>query len=201
MSQGKTTRIDILRHGLPEGDGCLRGSTDFTITDVGLEQMNQSVSGLDDIEQVVTSPLHRCQYFASTFSARYALPIQNDPQWQELDFGQWDGQDKQALWQEHGEQLTRFWENPWLFTPHGGESLVEFDRRIQQAWQSLIDTYNGKRILLVTHSGVMKQLLRQLLSMPEDATYLQRIDLPYAARYRVTVYTDESGKHWPQLQL
>ncbi|MGF1702913.1 histidine phosphatase family protein [Photobacterium makurazakiensis] len=200
MSDGVITRIDILRHGLPDGDGCLRGHTDFAITEKGLSQMSLAVKGLDDVEQVVTSPLARCRVFAEQYADNLSLPVQAQEQWQELNFGQWDGQDKNVLWQKHADSLTKYWENPWLTTPHGGEKLVDFDTRIQKAWQVLLEQFHGQRILLVTHSGVMKQLMRQLLAMPKDAAYLQCVDLPYAARYRVTVYTDEQGKHWHRMQ-
>lgn len=200
MNQTSITRIDILRHGLPEGDGCLRGHTDFPITAKGLEQMLVAVDGLVDVEQVLSSPLQRCSDFAKQFANQFSLPIEQLADWKEMNFGRWDGQSRDSLWQTERELLSEYWQNPWLSNPHGGESLREFDGRIQRAWQDVLNSYQGKRVLLVTHAGVMKQLLRILLDIPESANYLQRIDLPYAARYRVTVYRDENGVHWPQIQ-
>ncbi|PSU09862.1 histidine phosphatase family protein [Photobacterium ganghwense] len=200
MDKGITTRVDILRHGLPEGHRCLRGHTDFAITATGLEQMTLAVAGLEDIEQVVCSPLQRCSHFAQTYARRFTLPCQESELWMEMNFGNWDGQPHDTLWQSHGQHLTDYWENPWQSTPHGGESLREFDGRIADAWKQLLADHAGKRILLVTHAGVMKQLMRILLEMPENAGYLQRIELPYAARYRVTNFTDANGQEWPQLQ-
>ncbi len=201
MTETSTTRIDILRHGLPEGDGCLRGHTDFPITAEGLEQMHAAVYGLLDVEQVLSSPLQRCHNFAKQFASQRSLPIEQYPDWKEMNFGRWDGQSRDSLWQTERELLSGYWKKPWQSPPpHGGESLHEFDRRVHRAWQEMLVRYQGKRILLVTHGGVMKQLLRILLDMPETASYLQRIDLPYAARYRVTVYRDENGEYWPQVQ-
>ena len=200
MDQTKITRIDFLRHGLPEGDGCLRGHTDFPITPQGLEQMWCAVEGLSDVEKVVTSPLVRCREFAEQFTGRFELPIEPVEHWKEMNFGHWDGQSRDSLWENYGETLSQYWQNPWKSNPHGGESLREFDSRIQQAWEALLAQNGGKRLLLVTHAGVMKQFLRILLDMPENASYLHRMELPYAARYRVTVYHDENGTNWPQLQ-
>lgn len=200
MNQTSTTRIDILRHGLPEGDGCLRGHTDFPITTEGLAQMDAAVEGLHDVEQVLSSPLQRCHDFAKLFASNLSLPLEQCPDWKEMNFGRWDGQSRDSLWQTERELLSNYWKDPWQSTPHGGETLQEFDRRVVRAWQAMLSRYQGKRILLVTHGGVMKQLLRILLDMPESASYLQRIDLPYAARYRVTVYRDKNGEYWPQVQ-
>ena len=200
MTQCVKTRIDILRHGLPEGHGCLRGHTDFPITESGLIQMHTAVKGLNDIEQIITSPLLRCSDFAYMFAQKFALPCQHFAHWKEMDFGEWDGQSHDSLWQQHGAILEQYWQNPWLSTPHGGEGLKDFDLRIQQAWNHLLEHYLWQKILLVTHAGVMKQLMRILLEMPETTSYLHRVDLPYAARYRVTVTTDDNGLHWPQIQ-
>ncbi|AJR05985.1 histidine phosphatase family protein [Photobacterium gaetbulicola] len=200
MARCMKTRVDILRHGLPEGHGCLRGHTDFPITPAGLEQMRSAVKGLDDIEQVITSPLQRCCDFANLFAQQFTLPCQQFSHWKEMDFGEWDGQSQDSLWQQHGTILEKYWQNPWLSTPHGGEDLKAFDIRIQHAWEHLLANFSGQNILLVTHAGVMKQLMRILLEMPRSTSYLHRIDLPYAARYRVTVMTDENGVHWPQIQ-
>lgn len=194
------TRIDILRHGLPEGDGCLRGHTDFPITPTGLTQMATAIADLESVDVVITSSLQRCSDFAQLTANKHSVPLHQLDSWKEMDFGNWDGQLQKTLWQEHNEVLTRYWQNPWLETPHGGEALVDFDKRIHQAWLDLVEQHKGKKILLVSHSGVMRQLMRILLEMPENASYLHRIQLPYAARYRVTIFHDEQGTDWPQIQ-
>ena len=200
LPHGVYTRVDFLRHGLPDGHGCLRGHTDFVITETGMMQMEQAVLGLDDIETVISSPLQRCSHFAQSFAEKCRQPLSLNPQWMEMNFGDWDGQSHQSLWDKHGSTLAKYWENPWLGNPHGGESLEAFDTRIAEAWQCLLSEQLGKRLLVVTHAGVMKQLLRLLLELPQNANYLHRIELPYAARYRVTVFTDQQGQHWPQIQ-
>ncbi len=109
MTETSTTRIDILRHGLPEGDGCLRGHTDFPITAEGLEQMHAAVYGLLDVEQVLSSPLQRCHNFAKQFASQRSLPIEQYPDWKEMNFGRWDGQSRDSLWQTERELLSGYW--------------------------------------------------------------------------------------------
>lgn len=193
------TQVDVLRHGLPEGDGCLRGHTDFAITPTGLNQMHQAIADITKIDQIVSSPLQRCSDFAHTFSSLTSAPLDLDKQWQELDFGIWDGQLHKTLWQTYQQELDMFWRDPWHNTPHQGETLPEFDLRVIQAWQRLLTDHKGKKVLLITHAGVMRQLLRHILEMPQTARYLQRLQLPYAARYRITIFHDEHNEDWPQL--
>ena len=117
----------------------------------------------------------------------------------ELNFGDWDGRRKQDVWDEQQAMLSRFWSEPWDTVPPNGESLHDFDRRIRQAWNRMLTRHQGKRILVVAHGGVIKQIIRFLLDMPESAAYIQRLNIPYAAKVCITVYHDENGKHWPEI--
>lgn len=194
-----TTRIELLRHGLPEGDDCFRGHTNFALTEKGFQQMRESVADCPVTDVVVTSPLSRCRDFAAEYAHQHSLKLYEEPDFKELDFGDWDGKPKQSVWENNQKLLTRFWSHPWETVPPNGEGLEEYDKRILKAWSSLLATHKGSSVLLVTHGGVMKQLLRQLLEMPKSATYLQRLNIPYAARITVTVYHDDNGKLWPEV--
>lgn len=195
-----TTKIKILRHGQPEGEGCFRGHTDFLLTELGFEQMISATSQLNDIEVVVSSPLIRCAKFARYFSRNKAVTYSEDKIWKELDFGDWDGREKSEIWEHEQSLLTKFWSEPWNVTPPNGESLDCYDQRINLAWHSILEEHKGKNILLVTHGGVIKQLIRQILEIPKSEVYLQRMAIPYAALINISVYCDDEGRLWPQIE-
>ncbi|MDB1125123.1 histidine phosphatase family protein [Vibrio algarum] len=194
-----TTKIELLRHGLPEGDDCFRGHTDFLLTNTGMDQMNASVANSVVPDLVLSSPLLRCRDFAEQYAQKYKLPVIIKQEFKEIDFGDWDGHKKQAVWDNEQEQLTKFWADPWNMTPPNGESLKDYDKRIVLAWQNMLQEYKGKRLLLVTHGGVIKQIMRILLEMPRTNTYLQRMNIPYAAKVEISVYHDENGQLWPEI--
>lgn len=193
------TRIELLRHGLPEGDDCFRGHTDFLLTEEGLKQMHEAVSGSNGFDLVMTSPLKRCSDFAYQHAAKYYTSVIEVPGFMELNFGDWDGRQRNEIWENHSKALSLFWSEPWSTTPPNGESLEEFDHRIQKAWSSTLSNHKGKNILLVTHGGVIKQIIRMILDMPKSEVYLQRINIPYAAKLSITIYHDDNGKLWPEL--
>ncbi|NOI65265.1 histidine phosphatase family protein [Vibrio sp. 99-8-1] len=195
-----TTYVTLLRHGLPLGEHCFRGHTDFALTDKGFEQMHHSVRNLTEIESVVTSPLKRCADFAYQFAHQHDVSVVEDEEWKEINFGDWDGKEKQFIWQQDQQALSQFWSDPWHCTPPNGETLEAYDLRIHHAWQKLLADHKGKRVLLVTHGGVIKQLFRQIMQMPKSEHYLQRVNIPYAALVNLSVYHDENGKDWPEWQ-
>lgn len=194
-----TTTIEILRHGKPEGEGCFRGHTDFALSAEGLAQMHNAVSGSKPPDVIISSPLQRCLVFAKRYAQQTQSQCIIESDFMEINFGDWDGKQTKDVWQQEPTLLSDFWQKPWLISAPNGESLDEFDARVIEAWDSIIEQYKGKHLMLVTHGGVMKQILRTLLEMPKNATYLQRINLAYAAKLKVTIYHDEDGKHWPQM--
>lgn len=192
-----TTYIDLLRHGLPEGEDCFRGHTDFALTEQGFQQMRSAIKESQHYDLIITSPLQRCQRFATYLAKLRSLPLVENRDFMEINFGHWDGKSKQEVWDNEEQNLTQFWSSPWEYTPPNGEPLDSYDSRIEQAWNEVLRKHKGKRILLVTHGGVIKQILRQLLGMPKDAAYLQRLAFPYGSRVSLSIYHDDLGKLWP----
>ncbi len=186
----RTLNVTLLRHGLPEGENCLRGSTDFPITDVGLRQMESAVQvDASSFQHIISSPLHRCLHFADRLAQRNKANLCVTKSWMEMNFGDWDGRPVDWLWQNDAG-FRQFQENPWQAQVPGGEQTREFDQRVSEAWAELVSETENDGVLVVTHAGVMKQLLRQIWRMPEDCTYLSAIALPYAARIDISVYID-----------
>ncbi|SON53413.1 histidine phosphatase family protein [Vibrio tapetis] len=194
-----TTHIELLRHGLPEGEACFRGHTDFLLTAEGLNQMRSAVNGGELPDVVLSSPLLRCRKFALEYSEQSGCPLVMNADFKEIHFGDWDGKPKQEIWDTQQEALTQFWASPWQNTPPNGETVESYDQRIESAWAAMLEEHKGKKILLVTHGGVMKQIIRQVLQLAKNEVYLQRLTIPYAAKIKITVYHDSDGKLWPEL--
>lgn len=195
-----STRISVLRHGLPEGENCFRGITDFAITSKGLEQMHKATRSITAVDVVISSPLIRCAHFANEFATHNQIPLIKDTHWMEINFGDWDGREKEEVWIKEESALSQFWSTPWQFTPPNGETLAAYDQRVAKAWKQLLVQHQGKHVLLVTHGGVMKQLFRQIMQMPKSENYLHRLNIPYAGLMSLSVYHDDNGKDWPELQ-
>lgn len=227
----KPTFIDVMRHGepegkCPEGGTILRGSTDHALTPKGWAQARKRAEMLladgNQWDVIISSPLIRCAEFSKTLaSAQFADEAGNEADrffiksnWREIHYGDWDGSSTAKIWQDQPELMEKMWQDPLEFCAPNGESVKDFSHRLKQAWLELITEFQGKRILLVCHGGVMRLLLQQLLLLAPEA--MNRFAIPYAAasRFRVDHSTgnlsdnssgnDESAdgaaiKHWPSL--
>lgn len=182
------TQIDLLRHGEVEGGSAFNGSSDAPLTQQGLAQMQRASAADCAWNRVITSPLQRCTVFADAFAQRHGLPLQRDERLQEIHFGAWEGRSSAAIWNETPAALERFWADPETYPPPGGESLSRFRSRVMGAWNDIIEGYQGERLLVVTHGGVIRLLLCHVRGWP--LSRLLQIEVEHGALFRITVDAD-----------
>lgn len=186
-----TTTVDLLRHGAVQGGNYYRGSTDDPLTAEGWQQMRTWLKQPQDWTQLVSSPLCRCVDFANEIKQLKKLPLQIEPRFQELHFGDWEGKTAAEIEQTQPQALQRFYQDPLHNAPPQGETAIAFARRINAAWQDLLTTSRGETILLITHAGVIRSLFCQLLKIPLAQSFAVTVD--YASLSRFCCYHAEDG--------
>lgn len=181
--------LDMLRHGETVSGGGFRGRLDDELTDAGWQQMRQAVVNAGPWDRIVSSPLRRCAAFAAELAQQHDLPMTLEPDLRELDFGEWEGRSAADLMVDQSEALGRFWEDPYSFTPPGGEPLDDFESRVLRAMERLTDRYVDERVLLVTHGGVMRLLLAEARGLPREQ--LLQVEVGHGALFGLkTGFTD-----------
>ncbi|HJO36687.1 MAG TPA: alpha-ribazole phosphatase family protein [Gammaproteobacteria bacterium] len=179
------TRIDLLRHGEPEGGQLLRGWRDDPLSPRGLAQLRAAVPAKPPWQGIMTSPLRRCAAFAETLAGELALPLADDADLREAHFGAWEGRSPADLLASDREAVLRFWSDPAAYAPPGGEVLRDFVARVRAGWQRLLTQAQGQHWLLVAHGGVIRVILADVLGVPLNNLF--RIDVPYASLSRIEV--------------
>ena len=187
-----TLRLDLLRHGETELGGGLRGSLDDALTENGWAQMRAAVLEQGPWDRLVSSPLQRCARFAEQLGAQLGVPVTYDRQLQELHFGAWEGQSAAALMDTDAEALGLFWADPYAFTPPQGEPVAEFSARVLAAIERLHSAYEGERVLLISHGGVMRLLLARARGLPREQ--LLNVEVGYGGLFSLIVEADGSLK-------
>ena len=194
---GNLVTIDLLRHGEVEGGARYCGSTDPKLTDQGWEQLWQAVSLLPDWDYIVSSPLHRCAEFAQVLGVQRKIPFITDSRLSEIDFGDWERKTATELFKAEPDAVTAYWSDPVKNSPPGGEPLERFNNRVIKAYVDLVEQFPQQHLLLVTHAGVMRNILCHALTMPLQSLF--RLEVPYACLSRVKVYVDNNGQHTSNL--
>ena len=195
------TKIDLLRHGEHVLGEAVCGVTDPELSDKGWGQLKTQLDGLvrrgKQWDICISSPRYRCAKFARHICSELKVELAINPAISEVDFGQWEGLTGAQIETDFPGQWQYWLDNPELPAPHGGEAYGMFQKRIQQAWFELISQYQGKRILLFSHSGVMRAILANVLSLNSDGLF--RFKVPHACHSQVSVYHLQGKPDWFQL--
>ncbi len=201
------TLVTVLRHGAVEGRPFVyRGRQDDPLSELGWKQMEtatRATVGADRVReidagyrgrgpllQVATSPLQRCQAFAHQLAERLGIPLHVSPAFQEIAFGEWEGLTPEEAAQRNPVEHALFRASAGSVAAPGGENLVEVRQRVRAGWEEWLAQCPGGQRLLVTHAGVMRALLIELLGLP--ASHVYRIALPEAAHFQVSILAGEA---------
>ena len=192
-----TTRVDLIRHGEPQGGRMFRGATDHPLSEEGWSQMRHAVNEQSPWDVIITSPLLRCSEFAHELGTQHNIPVIEVKSFAELYLGDWEGltyPEARALSDDgHSiDDVTAFWMNPDLNAIPNGETLEAFDHRVDEAWRELIETYPGQHILVVAHLFTCNLILRQVIQQPLNNALL--FDIPYAGLSRIRIDDSQNGR-------
>ena len=180
-------QIDLLRHGECEGGAIFRGSLDVALTDQGWQQMQNGLAQLNaGWDAIVSSPLIRCNRFATAVADQTGLELQQEPDLREICFGQWEGQSVERIWREQAELCNRWSRGPDRVTPPAGEPFLQFRARVLRAVAALAQRYAQQRLLLVTHGGVIKLLLTEALNTGAAGMMQQDVGYGFSASMLVS---------------
>ena len=155
----------IVRHGRTAANakGLLQGRVDNPLDAQGLRQAELIANALGPIDVVVSSPLQRAIQTAEPLG----LPCEVDDRWIELDYGKWDEKPVSEITKEEWAR----WRSDSSFTPPGGESLVELDRRVAQACEDLLPEAERLNIAVFTHVSPIKSAVSWVLGVEKQISW------------------------------
>lgn len=181
-------KIFLLRHGEVAGAPALYGRTDLQLSDKGFAQLKQQCTTLPTTTEIVCSPLRRCSVFAQQLATEYGLKVQVNAEFQEMDFGLYDGKPYDSLSAEDWQKLEMFWHDPSENTLPQAEPLHDMYQRVSNAWRTLLTNQDAGVTLVVTHGGVIRLLIAHILNFDwrNPALYSQ-FKIGYASQTLVTL--------------
>ena len=170
------TFIYFVRHGetilTPQRKFSGTGSLDPELMQEGLDQADLVAEECAKLgaEILIASPLNRTRQTAEAISRTTGLEIIFDKAWYELSFGDWDGRSIEEVREQEPDQYQA-WLNSSSYAPPGGEPYDEASIRIEEALEKLVAEYPGKKIIVVTHNGVIKTAAKIAVGGPNDAVF------------------------------
>lgn len=108
---------------------------------------------------VIHSPIKRAAQTASLIATKLDAELFEIADLREISFGEWDGLTNEELFVGH-EQHYQSWRGSYEVAPPGGESLKDFDLRVNRALDLVLERFAGKTVVVVAHVMPIRGLLR-----------------------------------------
>ena len=163
MGERPVTHFALMRHAETTWtqEKRVHGSRDAPLTARGHEQAARWGETLKRYcwDHLVVSDLGRARRTADLMNRGLGIFCSIEPRLREQDWGLWTGM---RLGEVDAAELHAQEQRGWGFRPASGESRLEVLERATQALVELARRWPGKRILVVTHEGVIRCLLYRL---------------------------------------
>ncbi len=182
------TRFFLMRHAMTvwNREGRIQGQMDTPLAPEGERQIEawRDVLKSLGLDSICSSDLGRARATARGLNQTLALPLLTEPRLREQDWGRWTGRVHRRLKTEDAERYRRETARGWHFQPPAGESHLQVLERALGALADLARRLEARRILVVTHEGVLKCLIYHLAirdgcGQPPEAMaayHIQRLD-------------------------
>lgn len=189
------TKIYLIRHGETEDadSGRYKGHLDVPLSENGIKQIKKlarNISGeagkrgsaeLDHtgLSAIYCSDLIRAVKSADIIAEQFDLKPMIFAGLKERNFGEWEGMKFNEIEEKWPDAFKAWASNPLKFSPVGGESTLEVKDRIMPSFNEITNQHKGQNIAIVSHGGVIRIILCELLGIPLENIF--RIEQDFAA--------------------
>lgn len=175
-------QLYLIRHTTPAvAPGVCYGRSDVAVADTFMDEAQAVRAKIAHLTSVVgySSPLSRCARLASSLRLG---EMPHDSRLMELDFGDWEMQAWDEIPREH---LDRWGEAYTHVAPPGGETFTELHRRTADFLSEVMARHRGHDVVVVTHAGVIRALLAEVLSLPLTEVFRFHLDYGSVTQLRL----------------
>ncbi len=167
--------IYLIRHTQTDTlKGLCYGQTDVALAESFPEEARLLQQKLPEIKAnslFFSSPLTLCVKLAEKLSDRVTI----DDRLLELDFGDWENKHFDDI----GVDVLNQWTDNYVHVaPPNGESFIELCQRVGAFWQDMVRGKHpsSQQILIITHAGVIRALLANILKLSPSNAFQFRVD-------------------------
>ncbi|KIL43262.1 histidine phosphatase family protein [Jeotgalibacillus campisalis] len=170
------TTIGLIRHGVTEWNrsGRAQGHTDIPLSEEGIEQARRVAERIASEDEtwdlIISSDLSRARQTAEAIAKELGLqkPIQDD-RIREMHLGEIEGLTIE-------DRVTR-WGDNWREQELGIETKDTVAQRGAAFIEEILTQHKGKKILIVSHGGLIGLTLKHLLPEQFTETLLENTSL------------------------
>ncbi|MBP2026990.1 alpha-ribazole phosphatase [Acetoanaerobium pronyense] len=169
--------IYLIRHGetVDNSEKKFCGHTDSALSDIGKSQIKKLSDRLKDyrFDKVYSSPLQRALITAKEITGNVII----DEGFKEINFGDFEGKTLNEIKTSSVLEYEKFICQDSNYRFPNGESTFGFSARIQKTLEDIISSSSeDDNIALVSHSGVIREIISYLISKDDSLKWSFQID-------------------------
>ncbi len=162
----------------PDWQGRAYGDLDVPLSEEGEREtsdLGQAFGRLTPRPRLVlSSPLRRALVLGQGIAASTGARLDERPELREIHRGTWQGRTVEELYEREPDAVRAFYDDPWSFRAHGGES----DADVLARATPLVEQADGEGapIVVTTHYNVIRVLVAAALAIPAARSFAFRVD-------------------------
>lgn len=189
------TTIYLVRHGetilTPARKFSGTGPLNPALTDIGIGQAKAVAKAIAKLKPdlLFASPLRRTQETAAQISESTGLNVLTEDIWIEQSFGKWDGMSVAEVSEEYPKEY-KHWLASTSYLPPEGESYDEVSARALQGIDQVAIDNPGKKIVVVTHNGIIKTAVAAIINARPESIF--HIDISPCSITTISVWSSDN---------
>ena len=190
-TEAVTTRFGLIRHAETHWnrESRIQGHGDSALTIRGRKEADAWGRLLKRVawDRILGSDLGRALDTAAILNRHLQIPFDADSRLREQDWGEWTAKPSDTIKNKELHKLDEDRRAGWLFCPPGGEDRISVWQRSHNALVTAARKWPGSTILVVTHEGVIKNLIYRLCNRiyaPDESPLIQSRHLHWLVIYK-----------------
>lgn len=163
------TKLYLVRHGETEWNKAskIQGKTDTELSAEGIEQAHKLAKRLsnEDINVIFSSSLKRALRTAEIIKEYKSCRIVKSDKYHEICLGPWEGMTINEIEEKYSEHFRVYREDPANFKLPGAETFLDLTERTYNEIINIVNKYDDKNILLVSHGTTIKAAIIKILGI------------------------------------
>lgn len=138
------------------------------------------------VDKIYTGASLSCVQTAKYIAKEYGQNFEINPELCNQNFGVWKGLNFEEIEERYPEMIKKYHELPASYAPDGGETLLEFNERVDGIINKIVEENLAKRIVIVTHSNFIRAAIRNAIEIPVE--YQNRVFIQTGSATQIKYY-------------
>lgn len=178
------TKLTVVRHGLTDWneEGRIQGTTEVPLDEGEVKRtydIAETLSAGGDYDVIICSPLVRARQSAAILAEKLKCPVVVEERIHERNYGSFEGK----LVDDIKKEEPGYYRDKMTYRIEGAETYQQVEQRLAGWLNDLIGKYQGKSVLVVGHTAMMRALKAVLEAPTNDelSNYRPKLEEPLRA--------------------